>query len=307
MKEAFIKKNFRRSSLELLAQVNNVIDEYQAMGYDLTLRQIYYQLVAGDIIPNNERSYKNLGSLISDGRLAGAVDWNAVVDRTRMLRALPHWESPAEIIEASANQFRFDKWEGQDHYVEVWVEKDALIGVVERIANKLDIPYFSCRGYVSQSEMYSAAKRLIHIEEEMGKAPIILHLGDHDPSGIDMSRDIQERLSLFGTNPLFRRLALNMNQIEEFNPPPNPTKLSDSRAGGYIETFGYTSWELDALKPEVLDKLVTNEVDKYLDRTLFDKMQEKQDDARATLREVSDNWDEVVETYGKQEEEGDEE
>jgi hypothetical protein len=287
--------NFRQQSLDLIEKVNMIISEYKKKGYELTLRQVYYQLVARDIIPNNERSYKNTGNLISDGRMAGLIDWNAIIDRTRNLKQNSHWESPADIVLACAKQFQYDKWECQKHYVEVWVEKDALIGVVERACRKLDVPYFSCRGYTSQSEMWSAAQRLL--EHEGKRQQVIIHLGDHDPSGKDMSRDIVDRLSIFGVDPIFARIALNMDQIEQYNPPPNPTKLTDSRATGYISEFGEECWELDALRPEVIDVLITSTVNKYLNLAEFNKMKEKEQNARRILEAVSDNWNRIQEVY----------
>lgn len=110
--------NFRQSSLDLIKLVNQVIQEYQAQGYELTLRQAYYQLVARGYIPNNERSYKNIGNLINDGRLAGLIDWYAITDRTRNLRGNSHWDTPAEVIESAKYSYRLDKWEGQPNYVE---------------------------------------------------------------------------------------------------------------------------------------------------------------------------------------------
>jgi len=285
--------NFRPQSLDLISKVNRIIAEYKAKGYELTLRQVYYQLVARDIIPNNERSYKNTGNLISDGRMAGLIDWNAIIDRTRELRKNSHWDSPADIVLTCSEQFQYDKWEGQEYYVEVWVEKDALIGVVERACRKLDVPFFSCRGYTSQSEMWSAAQRLIEYDRQQ----VIIHLGDHDPSGKDMSRDIVDRLNVFGVDPIFTRIALNMDQIEQYNPPPNPTKLTDSRANGYISEFGEECWELDALKPEVIDDLITNTVNKYLNPLKFNKMKEKEQSARRILEAVADNWDSVESDY----------
>jgi hypothetical protein len=296
MSEVFMKIkyqdiNFRQQSLDLISRVNKIVGEYKAKGYELTLRQVYYQLVARDIIPNNERSYKNTGNLISDGRMAGLIDWDAIIDRTRELRKNSHWDSPADIVLTCAKQFQYDKWEGQEYYVEVWVEKDALIGVVERACKKLDVPYFSCRGYTSQSEMWSAAERLI--DHEGNRQQVIIHLGDHDPSGKDMSRDIVDRLNVFGVNPIFTRIALNMDQIEQYNPPPNPTKLTDSRANGYIEEFGEECWELDALKPEVIDGLITHTVNKYLDIDTFNKMKEKEQNARRVLEAVANNWNSI--------------
>lgn len=146
---------FQQKSLELINLVNQVVEEYQAQGYELTLRQAYYQLVARGYIPNNERSYKNIGNLINDGRLAGLIDWHSITDRTRNLRRNGHWDNPADVIGSARYSYMLDKWQGQPNYVEVWVEKDALVDIVGQACRPLDTPYFSCRGYTSQSEMWS--------------------------------------------------------------------------------------------------------------------------------------------------------
>ncbi|TNJ68206.1 hypothetical protein FE784_00650 [Paenibacillus hemerocallicola] len=295
MKICYREIKFRSESLRLIERVNGIIAEYQEKGYSLTLRQVYYQLVARDVIPNNERSYKNLGNLISDGRMAGLIDWDAIEDRTRNLRKNSHWNSPGSIIHSAARSYAIDKWEDQDNYVEVWVEKDALVGIVGQVCEKLDIPYFSCRGYVSQSEMWSAAQRL---EDFAGQKEIhIIHLGDHDPSGKDMSRDIVDRLETFGVSIEFERIALNFDQIEQYSSPPNPTKLTDSRATKYIEEFGHECWELDALKPEVIEDLIREKVLQYCDFKLFEEAQERETEAKQTLRAVASKWAEIQAKY----------
>ena len=198
MKINYVEKNMRRAALELVDMANVVIDDYQERGYELTLRQLYYQLVARDLIPNTEKSYKHLGTTVSNGRMAGLIDWDAIVDRTRERSQRPAWSSPDEIIRASASQYRIDKWEGQDFRVFVWVEKEALAGVVNSACARHDIQadYVSCRGYMSQSTMWREGRNLAQVSAA-GQVPVILHLGDHDSSGIDMTRDNLERLSLF--------------------------------------------------------------------------------------------------------------
>jgi hypothetical protein len=305
MKIAYINKKFRGNSLELIKLVNHVVSEYQAQGYSLTLRQVYYQMVARDIIPNNIRSYKNLGNLINDGRLAGYIDWFAIEDRTRNLRTLSHWNTPESIIESAASSYQRNWWEGQEYYVEVWVEKDALIGIVGEICNKLDVAYFSCRGYVSQSELWSAARRLKQ-KQDYGQKPVILHLGDHDPSGKDMSRDIIDRLDLFGVPSVkFYRIALNMDQIEEYNPPPNPTKITDSRASGYIAEFGHECWELDALEPKTISDLIRKHVKKYRNEEIYERIRDIESDEIAQLERLYKsykilqmNWTDIADTWG---------
>ncbi|WP_243643876.1 hypothetical protein [Paenibacillus pinisoli] len=289
--------NFRKDSLALILRINDIIKQYQSKGYSLTLRQIYYQLVAKDIIPNTERSYKNVGNLISDARMAGLISWEAIEDRTRNLRKNSHWSSPSSIINSAAYSFAYDKWADQDYYVEVWVEKDALVGVVGQICQRLDVPYFSCRGYVSQTEMWVASQRLISKVENGNQQPVILHLGDHDPSGKDMSRDIEDRLDTFGISPLFRRIALNMDQIEQYLPPPNPTKLSDSRATTYINQFGYECWELDALQPEVMEALIRDNVLEFRDEALYAAARKREEDAKQILETVAENWNEIESKY----------
>lgn len=293
----YVSKKFQAASFKLLAQVNAVIADYAAQGYSLTLRQVYYQMVARAIIPNNERSYKNMGALINDGRLAGLIDWNAIEDRTRNLRSNSHWSDPADIIKATAWSYQLDHWQGQENYVEVWVEKDALVGIVGQVCEELDVPHFSCRGYVSQSEMWVAAQRL-NCQQAAGRHIVLLHLGDHDPSGIDMSRDICERNVLFENHNLeFHRLALNMNQVEEYTPPPNPTKLSDSRAAGYMEEFGCECWELDALEPRVITELITENVLKYRDDLAYQTVKAREISERSLLDDLSENWPAVSEHW----------
>jgi hypothetical protein len=294
--------NLRKDSLALIATCNSIIREYTAAGYILTLRQLYYQCVSRDIIPNKQSEYKRLGSIINDGRLAGLIDWSSLEDRTRNVNSVPHWDSPEQIVRAVADQYAIDKWEGQDIRPSIWVEKDALIGVIERIANELDVEYFSCRGYTSQSEMWGAAQRFIK-HARAGQGTHIIHLGDHDPSGIDMSRDIEDRIKMFmahhgygGSRYFdFTRIALNRDQIDLYNPPPNPAKSTDSRFQGYMDIHGDESWELDALEPQVLADLVRAKVDEIRDDNLYAEKQEQEYHEKAQLTKVSDNWEEVAE------------
>lgn len=289
MREKYIDHNFREASLEIVNQANNIIDEYLAEGYKITLRQLYYQFVSRDLLANKQESYNKLGTIISKGRLSGLIDWAAIEDRTRTPKENSHWDSPADIIEACAQSYRINTRATQDEYVEVWVEKEALAGVIERTARDLDVLSFACRGYVSQTAMWEAARRIL-IQEDLGKTITILHLGDHDPSGIDMTRDIQDRLNMFGTEVNVDRIALNMPQIENYNPPPNPAKLTDSRCGGYMVAYGDQSWELDALEPRVLDRLIRDEVENLTDEDSRQLLIKQQESERNQLQKIADTW-----------------
>lgn len=288
-KIAYIEKSFRASSLEIISLANDIIAEYRTQGFKLTLRQLYYQFVARDCIPNTMRSYKRLGSIINDGRLTGMIDWDAIEDRTRKLQTVSHWESPAEIVEVCAQQFRLDKWESQDYRPEVWIEKEALAGVVEGVCREMDIPFLCCRGYTSQSEMWSSAMRLKAFAAYHSQTPVILHFGDHDPSGIDMTRDITDRLELFMGGMEVRRLALNMDQIEKFNPPPNPAKMTDSRFAAYVAEFGDESWELDALEPAAMVELIRSSVVGLIDYVRWDVQVERESECRRQLQQFAED------------------
>jgi len=284
----YVKKRFSSSSQDIIEHANDIIEEYLNQGFRLTLRQLYYQFVSRALIPNNQREYKRLGSIINDARLAGLIDWEAIEDRTRNLRSLAHWKSPKEIINACQEQYRIDKWEGQFYRVECWIEKDALVGVIENICNQYDVPYFSCRGYTSQSEMWEASIRL-HKYISAGQTPVILHFGDHDPSGIDMTRDITDRLKLFMGGMEIRRLALNADQIDEFNPPPNPAKPDDSRYKVYVKNFGSNCWELDALEPQTIVNLIESEISELRDNDMWNESVEKENNEKNKILELSDS------------------
>ena len=120
-------------------------------------------------------------------------------------------------------------------------------------------------------------------------------MGDHDPSGIDMTRDIEDRLSLFGSECEVRRIALNMDQINAFNPPPNPAKMTDSRASDYIHEFGNSSWELDALSPDQLNSLITDQIDEIYDKETWAESLENEKISQDRLRQIAANYHEICE------------
>lgn len=308
-KEIFINAD----KLAIIKKANTILKEY-AGKYEITLRGLYYQFVRRDWFPaswadpstgstNNVRSYKKLGDIVGDGRLAGLIDWDVLSDEGRFMRALGSWDSPAQIIAGCAWSYKTDWWKDMAYRPEVWIEKNALIGLIEPVTQRHRCGLFSCMGYTSLSSIYEASKRLKRIEAA-GQKPVILHLGDHDPSGCDMSRDIQDRLELFlGHEIEFKRLALNMDQIDEFNPPPNPAKVTDSRAKKYIEEHGDESWELDALEPDQLDGVITEAIEEYIDAKTLKDNQDREEREKAELQRVSDRWDEVRELVNEDEDE----
>lgn len=292
-KIAYIHKKFSADSLLIIDAAEDICDQYEAQGYTLTLRQLYYQFVSRNLLVNSEQSYKRLGSIINDARLAGHLDWLHIEDRTRNLRSQSHWSNPESVIYSAAAGYNTDKWKTQPYRIEVWVEKDALIGVLEVVCNRNDIPYFSCRGYASQSEVWIAGQRMN--DHQIGdQHTAVIYLGDHDPSGLDMSRDIQDRLDLFVGGVIVERIALNMDQVTQYNLPPNPAKLTDARFQRYMEIHGQQSWELDALEPTVLDALIQGAIDSFRDEEKWVSAVIKENQEKASLMKVYRRWSDVV-------------
>lgn len=342
MKMIFKKKKFSPDALDLVNLAVTIIDDYEGQGYKLSLRQLYYQLVARNAVPNTEASYKRVGDIIADARIAGLCDWDMIEDRNRSCITPPHWRSPAQIVEACASSYRIDKWAPQPNFCEVMVEKQALEGVLEPVCNELDIPFTSNKGYSSVTMMYQAGRKLRaewlrrcrekiisegastiipakfighdrghdfsswmadqgfleeHMPVRLSKKGIkagwprlvVFYLGDHDPSGIDMTRDVADRLCTFSDmTPIeVRRLALNMAQIDELQPPENPAKITDSRARAYIERFGESSWELDAVAPDQLAELVRSAVATVRDDDLWADAIARENKERESLKEIS--------------------
>jgi hypothetical protein len=318
-KICYVAKKFQAPTLDIISKANRVIVAYQKQGFKLTLRQLYYQFISKDLFPeswidkeynlknglpidtkNTMKNYKHLGDIINDGRLAGLIDWLAIEDRTRNLQSHSSWESPDDIIRACANQFTVNLWAEQSTHVEVWIEKEALIGVIEGICDELQVPYFACKGYTSASEMWDASQRLKRFEED-GLDTVVVHLGDHDPSGIDMTRDIGDRLALFGSDVVVDRIALTRDQIDMYDPPPNPAKTTDARYIKYQEEHGDDSWELDALEPTVLADLIRHAVEKRIDQDLWEAALEKQQEGRDELVRVSRHWEKAVKYLSSEE------
>lgn len=348
MREQFIKKlRLNNANKIQLETINGIIEEYKMEGYILTLRQLYYQLVSRDIIPNKQSEYAKLSTLLRKGRMAGVVDWSAIEDRNRKPYIPSSWDSAESIVESAISSYRRDRQYGQDVYIELWVEKDALSGVLKRITEEYHINLIVNKGYSSTSAMYDAHER---VKENLleNKKVVILYLGDHDPSGLDMIRDIRDRTREFISNSediqgiwdggdgdfskyfnqddmpdydiiretyededdmfivedgnhwfdielgfgkyIFdkkvevRPIGLTMEQIEQFNPPKNPAKITDPRAKWYIKKFGQSSWEVDALNPETLHKLVRENVEGLIDRDLFDEELRKEERDKEKLR-----------------------
>lgn len=294
MKKAYVENlHLNKSNKERLEVINRIIESYRRQGYKLTLRQLYYQLVSKDIIANKLAEYSKLSLLLTKGRMAGVVDWNAIEDRLRVPSKPSAWENPKEIVDAVVEQYRRDRMENQNVHIEVWVEKDALSGVLKRATEPYGVYLMVNRGYSSTSAMHDAYLRFRSAWDD-NKRVVILYLGDHDPSGLDMVRDIRARIATFNGDQLeddvfeVKRIALTMEQIRQYRAPPNPAKFSDPRATDYVKEHGRTSWEVDALPPDALNKLVEDNIKELIDEDEFAASKEQEENDRQRLRDMAD-------------------
>lgn len=284
MREKFRDTAFREASVAKIKQMMAIVAEYQQKGLRLTARQLYYQFVSRDLIPNTPQEYRKLTALLTDARYAGLIDWAAIEDRGRSPQQAGEWQDIQGLVESALAAYRLPRWEGQGKRIELWVEKQALAGVLWPIAYHYHATLMVNKGYSSASAMYESARRFKREDEPEN---VIFYLGDHDPSGEDMVRDIRERLFEFGVDVDVRKLALTMGKVEEFNPPPNPAKMSDSRARSYVAKHGSSSWEVDALPPETLDRLIRDAFESEVDAKLMERVIAREEGDREALREAA--------------------
>lgn len=288
MRQSFSEIRFTPARLEKLNIINDILEEYKADGYVLTLRQLYYQLVSRDIIANKLTEYKNLSSLLTDGRMAGIVDWSAIEDRGRQPK-IPYWVSGVSgALQDTLDQYRLDRQEEQPKYIEIWVEKDALSNIFYRVTSKYHVRLMVNKGYSSSSAMYDAANRF---KEHSGEK-VLLYFGDHDPSGKDMVRDIRDRFNTFRVEDIeVFNPALNFDQIKKYSPPENPTKVDDPRAKEYIAKYGHSCWELDALPPKVLAEIIEQSLLPHVNIALYNDQLDQERRDKKTISKFIDDYE----------------
>ena len=311
MKEQFRQWNFRKNirikytdaagqegiwekeQQVLLTEIIGIVENYIQQNFTLTNRQLYYQLVARGIIPNADKVYTRICTFITDARYAGLIDWEAIEDRGRTPSKHPEWDNIKSLIKSAIHSYRLPRWEDQEYYLELYCEKQAMESVLKPVADKYHIHFGVNKGYSSASTIYELAQR-VKDKIRDGKKAVILYLGDHDPSGLDMIRDIESRIEEFLTGGedyveisedgfAVVQLALNMEQIKQYNPPPNPAKITDPRAKWYISYHGNKSWELDALEPKVLMQISEKGIKEYLDDERYISWIDREEDEKEAL------------------------
>lgn len=341
------KSKWVKDKAELCREILAILADFAQQGYTLTLRQLYYQLVAAGAIRNDDVVYKKMSGILDDLRYSGGVDWDAIEDRGRVPYIPWSTTGIGAAIETIIQQYRLDRQEGQPCHIEVWTEKDAISGILRRVTSEYHVQLVVNKGYSSSSAMHQAYERFAEVLNE-GRNVKILYFGDHDPSGLDMLRDIKDRILFFIANgdqadepdlsekefdgyvdfwTMYKEqveshhlidggfmteddfetywhktvedkgfeeaeekyesavkmhywatrfevipIGLTMDQIKQYDPPPNPAKISDPRAEWYIQNFGNISWEVDALPPNVMIELVTAKLVENLDMEKYEAM-----------------------------------
>jgi len=192
----------------VVSEIISVVNDYSKQGYCLTLRQVYYQLVSKNVIPNDDVAYGKLSSLLDDCRYSGLIDWNAIEDRGRVPYT-PYFEySVSDAIERTKDSYSLDKRQEQPVYIELWSEKDAISNILKQAVRDYTITVGINKGFTSSTAIYDAYNRFTSKILEEGKKVVVLYFGDHDPSGLDMVRDIRDRLEFMmstGANAYYFR------------------------------------------------------------------------------------------------------
>jgi len=270
---------------EIVKAVNRILGEYD---FPLTIRQIYYRLVAANLIPNKRSAYNQLSKMLVKARENGEVDDTRIEDRARTVLEAPNtFTSPEDFADSAkqwfrglASQYMRDLWDEQDCFLEVWVEKDALSRVISHVTNPYRVTTCPSRGYSSYT--YIKREAVDGRLSDVGKPIIILHFRDHDPSGRDMTRDLESRLHRYAPDSeiTVEHVALTYEQVQQYDLPPGPTKEKAQGRDDYVAEFGDRCWELDAIEPSELQRIVREAVEQHIDfdawnRTLAEEKAER--------------------------------
>ena len=294
MKVAYrLARRFRGGTKLLLDKILATVVSYQQQGYKLSLRQLYYQLVVQNVFPNQLKSYAKLSELLGEARMVGLCDWDVIEDRIRVPRFPNEWDDIPGAMATLMDVYRRRRWNNQKNYVEVWVEKDALSGVLEPITRDYHVHLLVNRGYSSISAMHDSALRFKRAAHE-GKSCFLLYLGDHDPSGEDMVTDIENRLREFKATVNVNKIALTREQVDAYSLPPNPAKMSDPRSKAYVEKHGDQYWELDALPPSILNTLLTSALEALLDRSLYEAQKALEETDKGKMEQFGNENSEIL-------------
>ncbi len=273
--------------------------------WPVTLRQVYYQLVAAGHIPNKHSAYQKLSRILTRARLDGRLSWSAIEDRARSKLHSSGWDNAGEFVKDELSGFlsgyRRDVLRDQDIALELWIEKDALSHICHDVAVQYCVPVIVARGFSSISYLHEARTR-IERNAENGKRTVILYFGDMDPSGWEMLPSmlitLQEEMKL-GDLVEGERCALTVEQVSKYGLLRNPDALkkTDTRAQKYIERFGDLAVELDALPPAVFEGLVREAIESKLDLSLLEQCSQAEKEDRIWIDGIHQQVKDSLENF----------
>jgi hypothetical protein len=291
----------------VVASTNKVIGQYDVR---LTVRQIYYRLISPpfQLFANTLSNYKSFDKILTRAREKDEVDWRRIEDRSRTtIGGDGGFDSPEDFMDYVMRRVK-GMWEGysrpawrdQSNYVEVWVEKDALATLVSNVADSYRVLTYPSRGYSSFTRVMEAIEdRFAEVEES--REIFIIHLTDHDPSGLDMTRDVEDRIRQYWSDAdrlTIERVALTFDQVKKFNLASNPTKIADPRSQNYHSQYGNQCWELDALPPDELEKIVKRAINGYIEADVWDANVEQINEEKKALEK---KFSKMKLTFGEEE------
>jgi hypothetical protein len=261
------------------ARREKLLDIVEAMR-PMTVRQVFYQATVRGIVEKEESGYAKVQTDLTLMRRAGALPYDWLADNTRWQRKPRTFDSVEDALRETAKFYRKALWTDADCYVEIWLEKDALAGVILPVTSAYDVPLMVARGYASLSFLYSAAEHI----NTLDVPTYIYHLGDFDPSGVNAGEKIEDTLQELAPNAriIFERIAVTRDQIRTWSLPTRPTKTSDTRSKG----FGRISVELDAIEPNRLRELVRESIEQHLSQRQFEVLKAAEESEREIIQRL---------------------
>jgi hypothetical protein len=248
-----------------------------------TIRQLFYRLTVEGVIAKTEPEYKTVVRLTGEMRRAGDLPFEWIADSTRWMRKPTTYDSVESALQITAQTYRRSLWAESSHYVEIWIEKEALAGVVVDVTAEFDVPLMVTRGYPSLSFVQSAAEAM----NARRQLTFVYYLGDYDPSGVDISRKLEEDLRHFTDGLVeFERIAVTSEQIEDWHLPSRPTKKTDTRA----KKFKGESVELDAIPAPELRELVRDAIEQHVDQHQLKVLQTAEEEERRLLLQMAESF-----------------
>jgi hypothetical protein len=268
----------KRSTKEQVRSLRQELYDIVSAMRPMTVRQVFYQATVRGAVEKTEAGYSKVQRALAQMRKEGAMPYGWLADNTRWQRKPQSFGSVEEALADTAKYYRKDLWRSAPTYVEIWLEKDALSGVIYPVTEEFDVPLMVARGYASLSFLHSAAEAI----NELTIPAYIYHLGDFDPSGVNAGEKIEETLRELAPDAEihFERLAVLPAQIAEWYLPTRPTKSSDTRS----KNFGAISVELDAIEPDALRALVLHAIERHLPPRQYAILKAAEQSERATLR-----------------------